>query len=96
MFVLLFLICFVDFFKERKRQVGRLWEELEKRKNEQNRLHEIFLKKKKQRLTVQNSNHVWSLLFEEQDYDISYTTENSWGRMKPVLAQTGLISLKMF
>lgn len=35
-------------------------------------------------------------MFEEQDYDISYTLENSWERMKPVLAQTELISLKMF
>lgn len=53
LFLLLFLICFVDFFKEREREVGRLWEELEKRKNKQNRLHEFFLKKN-QRLTVQN------------------------------------------
>lgn len=55
LFLLLFLICFVDFFKERETEVGRLWEELEKRKNKQNRLHEFFFKKrKKQRLTVQN------------------------------------------
>lgn len=56
----------------------------------------FFLKKKKTKTYSSKSNHVWSLLFEEQDYDTNYTAENSWGRMKPVLTQIGLISLKMF
>ena len=68
---------------------------MEKRKNKQNRLHEFFFKEKTKTYSSK-SNHVWSLLFEEQDYDINYTAENSWGRMKPVPAQIGLISLKMF